>query len=1409
MSLLSFVQRLFSLDTLDTRFTKVPADGSEQRPQIDPAKPITGVNKQNAAPKGLSTESKDRANTQPSRWATTEFFLYYLVIIVAIPLMFKSVYDVSIPSHPTYSKYEHLLSPGWILGRKVDNSDQQYSGFRDNIPYMALLLIFHPLLRHLYQSFYPAGKHDGFIAQKAPGPPQDLQADARLDRRVQFDAVFACFYLVALHGTSTLKVFSIICMNYALAKGLPKRYIPLATWVFNIGLLFANEIYKGYPYAEIARFFSSIGREVDQSWGSSLDSYGGLVPRWEILFNITVLRLVSFNLDYRWSLDRAGGSPLEKKQLDQSALSERDRIDVPAKAEDYSFRNYFAYVLYSPLYLAGPILTFNDYVSQLRYVPQSISRDRTILYGIRFLISLLTMEVMLHFLYAVAISKSQPAWEVYTPFQLSMLGYFNLHIIWLKLLLPWRFFRLWALLDGVDPPENMVRCMSDNYSTLAFWRGWHRSFNRWIVRYIYIPLGGSGGPSTHGNWGKARAIVNMLAVFTFVALWHDVQLKLLIWGWLVTLFVLPEVLASYAFPKRKWQSKPDAYRMICAIGAVGNILMMMAANLVGFAVGLDGLKDLVNGIVGSYSGLLFLVTACGALFVGAQIMFELREHELRHGTVLMPLKGHVYRLAATPRQNPVWIGDDILNHALHRWTKIYFWRRHGSAIPGPLEGRKRAMKRRITDLTPTVAEQYSHPGFLAGLKPAQANQQGWLWQAPLTPPSQDPANKDRRGGTHLGRHSEAADRSVNVALPFWWTTFDTAENDPLPTAEKLNTIETTDRDIEDSVMNRVAEAEPDQPSRPNSISEIMQSNSLDDWRKIMGEIGPDEHDLRRQCSAVAFNQLLKMGCDMDQILDFLGDAVLQQQGAKNFTVLVGHCVKASKIEEMQVLCKWVARQVHVGRSSDNALLVALQSLFNVRHQKRWRDVLEEFCRGVVEALRLSPVMHTEDLEPETWSNFVGVLFHDVYSEKMLDIGLDLIRSSSTDQLERFAGEIWPVIEHWTQSWHPAKSTKMSPKTLTSKVTTLLQLLPQSKIVYAISTVSWHLLDQLPAQGGYRTRQQRHSIWWSAVHSLDTFPQISKRSSWYEVAQALRRRQAEDAVSKATMEINYRLKRGNIRAAYQALLRYPQMSVDHFPDIVKALILESESHAKIALEMLQKLQPPKSSGAERRTLKKHRQQRRRDFLETMALAYSKMSHTRPSFAFRCVYECWSLYKRDKLGPITPGIARALLESGVIRPLQTGRRLVSESRLEWMVLQVAEAEGKEVMRRAAATALKWRDDVVLQMQDRQNSRREELVGQQASKHGLILYDPDRWETLKSTASTSTRAAAFGSRDVLEESSFEAGTNDEHFTVESGWNDMGDSGQPFPFSSKRRRVAYLTPQKRYLNFRNSRARMTSNSR
>lgn len=106
-------------------------------------------------------------------------------------------------------------------------------------------------------------------------------------------------------------------------------------------------------------------------------------------------------------------------------------------------------------------------------------------------------------MYVVAI-KDTRAWHGLSPLQLSMVGFWNLVIVWMKvraesifrlwatrteacplskLLIPWRFFRLWALADGIDPPENMVRCMANNYSVLGFWRSWHRSYNLWVIRY--------------------------------------------------------------------------------------------------------------------------------------------------------------------------------------------------------------------------------------------------------------------------------------------------------------------------------------------------------------------------------------------------------------------------------------------------------------------------------------------------------------------------------------------------------------------------------------------------------------------------------------------------------------------------------------------------------------------------------------------------------------------------------------------------------------------------------------------------------------------------------------------------------------------------------------------------------------
>jgi len=144
-------------------------------------------------------------------------------------------------------------------------------------------------------------------------------ADARLSQRVSFDVTFAGIFLTALHGFSIFKIMAILYVNYCIAMKLPRPYIPAASWIFAVGTLFANEFTTGYSYGTMFSMFlpASVSEKGQPAanFGHTLDSYGGLMSRWEVLFKFTILRLISFNLDYYWSIPSRTGSPLEVPPL--------------------------------------------------------------------------------------------------------------------------------------------------------------------------------------------------------------------------------------------------------------------------------------------------------------------------------------------------------------------------------------------------------------------------------------------------------------------------------------------------------------------------------------------------------------------------------------------------------------------------------------------------------------------------------------------------------------------------------------------------------------------------------------------------------------------------------------------------------------------------------------------------------------------------------------------------------------------------------------------------------------------------------------------------------------------------------------------------------------------------------------
>ena len=141
--------------------------------------------------------------------------------------------------------------------------------------------------------------------------------EVQLEQRMRFDFWFGLVFITALHGVSALKVLSILYINYRIGKDVPHSYVPAATWTFNLFILFANELCGGYPLERIVTLFAPGSGQYGEStsmlvqWAQHVDNLGGLMPRWEVLFKVTVLRLISFNMDNYWSVDYPAASPIE------------------------------------------------------------------------------------------------------------------------------------------------------------------------------------------------------------------------------------------------------------------------------------------------------------------------------------------------------------------------------------------------------------------------------------------------------------------------------------------------------------------------------------------------------------------------------------------------------------------------------------------------------------------------------------------------------------------------------------------------------------------------------------------------------------------------------------------------------------------------------------------------------------------------------------------------------------------------------------------------------------------------------------------------------------------------------------------------------------------------------------------
>lgn len=496
------------------------------------------------------------------------------------------------------------LAPGSIPGLGLrDASDHQWRNFRGGIPALCLVLLVWAILGH---------------AQRASAPR--LAVAAQL---VRLGLMWG--FLFFLHGAGAGFVALLALGGFLAARlgaSLEKKYKHsgvILVWVFNLASLMAVFLAPTGFWS-----FRTFHRGL-----AFLDAYQGMVGFVQS-YRIQILRQLSFGMDLIWAdgaprhqdqkkkgqalPDEPGsGSIQDREERDYKFRSQSGGAETPpgfvggGSADEWGLGGYLAYMFYPPLYLTGPIISFNAFQSYQNWPQRVYAAKDLIKYG-AFVFGLCAiLEVWNHKIYASLFTTNQmwqwknaPGLGIGSKEIMSM-SFLVLAFMWAKFTVIWGTARFFALLDGVAPPENMRRFFADNHTVTEFWKNWHASYNRWLVRYLYVPLG-----------GDKNRLLNVWVIFTFVAVWHEINVRLIGWAWVMALFLGPEIVAN-KIASGEWARRSRGtvwYRELAAAAATVNVIVLIFGNLIGFQIGISGARAFLSDIFGREMWLALLYTAC-------------------------------------------------------------------------------------------------------------------------------------------------------------------------------------------------------------------------------------------------------------------------------------------------------------------------------------------------------------------------------------------------------------------------------------------------------------------------------------------------------------------------------------------------------------------------------------------------------------------------------------------------------------------------------------------------------------------------------------------------------------------------------------------------------------------------------
>ncbi|CAM2111139.1 unnamed protein product [Caretta caretta] len=365
----------------------------------------------------------------------------------------------------------------------------------------------------------------------------------------------ACWFLLGING------LAVILLHTAISFSVAQFQTAVLTWLCSLLLLSTLRV----PAVE----------EAKRGWYDTENEY------YLLLFTLTVhcLYYTSFSLEYCWH-----GSTQKRY---------------------YSFFWMLAYMFYYPVFHNGPIMTFNEFTKQMKR-PEACSLKSNLcilLLGIiRIFFWWWLAELMIHLMYIHAIYSSSSHLEAVSYWTLAGtlqarisppvqcffrccccqhkggLALAQVLFFYVKYLVLFGIPALIIRMDGLKPPA-LPCCVSTMHSFTGMWRSFDVGLHHFLIRYIYIPMGGSHG-SVFGM------LFSTAITFSFVSYWHGGHNYLWFWAALNWLGIIAENgvkrLLSVSFVRDlidRFFSPRICRRLHAALAAVSTSMLILS-NLV-------------------------------------------------------------------------------------------------------------------------------------------------------------------------------------------------------------------------------------------------------------------------------------------------------------------------------------------------------------------------------------------------------------------------------------------------------------------------------------------------------------------------------------------------------------------------------------------------------------------------------------------------------------------------------------------------------------------------------------------------------------------------------------------------------------------------------------------------------------